>query len=395
MSMGNLTPTRRRLLAGGAAAFGAAPAILSGIARAADKDFNIGIFLPLSGPAALFGPTGRACAELAADEINKAGGILGRQVRLLPTDGGTAPAEAAKSAVRLMLEEKVDMLLGSHDSAVRGAIATTVKGKVPYVYTPVYEGGECSPNIYCLGETPDQQGGPAIGWLATERKARTYYLIGNDYGWPRKTNERARRLIADQGGSVIAEEYLPLGAPNKFEEAVTRIKAARPDVVLITLVGADNVNFNRTFAGFGLDRDIARFAFLLEENTLAGIGADASRELYACMGYFADLDWPTNRQFKAAYAAKFVDKAPALSTIGVDSFTGIKFARALVEKAKGTDARACMAASEGLRFDTVTAPAIMRGRHVDKTMFLARCQGTKFEVIKTFGFVPSGTACGA
>lgn len=388
------TLTRRRLLTAGAAGLSVAPAIFSGGLRAADKDFKIGIFLPLSGPASLFGPTGKACAELAADEVNKAGGILGRQVRLLPIDGGGAPAESAKSAVRLMLHEKVDMLLGSHDSATRGAIAATVKGKLPYVYTPVYEGGECSPNLYNLGETPDQQGGPAIGWLATERKAKTYYLIGNDYGWPRKTNERARKLIADHGGSVLAEEYLPLGAPNKFEEAVTRIKAAKPDVVLITLVGADNVNFNRTFAGFGLDKDIARFAFLLEENTLAGIGPDASRDLFACMGYFADLDWPTNKHFKAAYAAKFGAKAPQLSTIGVDSYAGIKFAKALVEKAKGTDAKACMAASEGLRFDTATAPAIMRGRHVDKTMFLAGCKGTTFEVIKTFGFVPSGTACG-
>src|SRR6185437_11279798 len=75
----------------------------------------------------------------------------------------------------------------------------------------------------------------------------------DDYVWPRKCNEQARKYIAENGGKVVAEEYVPFGAPNKFEEIVTRIKSAKPDMVLITLVGADNVNFNRTFAGFGLD----------------------------------------------------------------------------------------------------------------------------------------------
>jgi ABC-type branched-subunit amino acid transport system substrate-binding protein len=225
-------------------------------ARAADE-FKIGLFIALSGPASLFGPTQKACAELAAEQLNKAGGIIGKQIKLIPTDAGGPPAETAKSAVRLMLEEKVDLFIGSHDSATREALASTIKGKVPYIYTPVYEGGECAANIYCLGETPNQQARPSIGWLASERKAKNYYLIGDDYIWPRKTNAEAKTYIAEGGGKVIGEEYVPFGAPNKFEEVVTRIKSAKPDAVVITLVGADNVNFNRTFAGFGLDKDIA------------------------------------------------------------------------------------------------------------------------------------------
>ena len=103
-----------------------------------------------------------------------------------------------------------------------------------------------------------------------ERSVKNFYLIGNDYVWPRKSNKHAKKYIAENGGKVVGEEYVPFGAPNKFEEAVTRIKSAKPDAVLITLVGADNVNFNRTFAGFGLDKDIARLSLLLEENTLHG-----------------------------------------------------------------------------------------------------------------------------
>lgn len=387
--------TRRHVLGTAAAGivFGAAPGVIR--PAAADGEFKIGLLIALSGPASLFGPTQRACAELATEEVNKKGGILGRMIKLFPTDAGGPPAETAKSAVRLTLEEKVDLFIGSHDSATREAVASTIKGKVPYIYTPVYEGGDCAFNVYCLGETPNQQARPSIGWLASDRKAKSYFLIGDDYVWPRKTNAEAKKYIAENGGNVIGEEYVPFGAPNKFEEVVTRIKAAKPDAVVITLVGADNVNFNRTFAGFGLDKDIARLSFLLEENTLMGVGAESSANLYSCMGYFANVQSPANDKFKAAYQAKFGDKAPQLSTIGVDCYAGVNCANQLVAKAGGTDAKKCMEASNGLTFDTATGPAVMRGRHVDKNMFLADCKGTQFNVLKTFADVKSGSECKA
>jgi len=387
-------PARRSVLraAVGAATLGLTPGVLRR-AQAAEREFKIGLFIALSGPASLFGPTQKACAELAAAEINKAGGILSRPIKLIPTDAGGPPAETAKSAIRLMLEDKVDLFIGSHDSATREALVSTIKGRVPYIYTPVYEGGECSFNVYCLGETPHQQVQPSVHWMNKERKVKSYYLIGDDYVWPRKSNEQAKKYIAQYGGKVLGEEYVPFGAPNKFEEVVTRIKATKPDAVLITLVGADNVNFNRTFAGFGLDKDIARLSLLLEENTLHGIGAESSANLYSCMGYFANLRTPANEKFKKAYAATFGAKAPQLSTIGVDCYAGLNCARALFGKAHGSSAHALMKASEGLRFETAAGSVTMRGRQVDKDMYLAECKGTEFDVIQTFRNVKSGTVC--
>ena len=393
MSIVKQGSTRRALL--GAAAAGAAFGTLPGLIRpaAAAADFKIGLFIALSGPASLFGPTQKASAELATEEINKAGGILGRQIKLIPTDAGGPPAESTKSAIRLMLEENVDMFVGSHDSATREALVATIRGKVPYIYTPVYEGGECAFNTYVIADTPEQQIRPSVAYMMKDRGAKSVYLIGDDYVWPRKCNEHARKYIAENGGNVVAEEYVPFGAPNKFEEIVTRIKSAKPYMVLITLVGADNVNFNRTFAGFGLDKDIGRLSLLLEENTLLGIGADASNNLFSCMSYFANAPGEANKKFKAAYFAKFGDKAPQLGLIGVDCYGGIYCAHALATKAGGTDAKKCMAASEGLTFPTAAGPVTMRGRHVDKTMYLASCKGTEFDIIKTFEDVKSGDEC--
>jgi urea transport system substrate-binding protein len=383
-------PTRRTLL--GAAAASAAFGTLPGLIRpaAAADEFKIGLFIALSGPASLFGPTQRACAELAAEEVNKAGGIMGRQIKLFPTDAGGPPAESTKSAIRLMLEEKVDLFIGSHDSATREALVATIKGKAPYIYTPVYEGGECAFNTYVLADTPEQQIRPSLTWMMKEKGAKSIYMIGDDYVWPRKCNEHAKQYIAENGGKVAAEEYVPFGAPNKFEEVVTRIKSAKPDAVLITLVGADNVNFNRTFAGFGLDKDIARLSLLLEENTLLGVGAESSKNLYSSMSYYANAPGDANKKFKQAYFAKFGDKAPQLSLIGADCYAGVYCAKELVTKAGGTNAQKCMAASEGLSVMSAAGPWTMHGRHVDKTMFLADCKGTEFDIIKTFADVKSG-----
>jgi ABC-type branched-subunit amino acid transport system substrate-binding protein len=388
--------TRRTLLgAAASAAFGALPGLVRPAAAAGD--FKIALFIALSGPAALFGPTQKACAELAADEINKSGGILGRQIKLIPTDAGGPPVESTRSAIRLMLEEKVDMVIGSHDSSTREALVATLKGKVPYIFASgIYEGADCSFNTYLLGDTPAQQIRPSLTWFMTERGAKSIYLLGNDHIWGRRSNARAKKYIAENGGKVVAEEYVPYGAPNKFEEIVTRIKSAKPDSVLITLVGADNVVFNRTFAGFGLDKEISRLSLLLEENTLLGIGAESSNNLFSSMSYFANAPGEANKKFKAAYFAKFGDKAPQLSNIGTNCYDGVHCAHALVTKANGTAAQQCMAASEGLTFRTAAAAQVtMHGRHVDKTMFLADCKGTEFNIFKTFADVkPDGCETG-
>ena len=363
--------------------------------RDAADDFKIGLFYAQSGPASLFGPTQLASAQLAVDEVNKAGGIMGRKIKLFPTDAGGPPADTTKSAVRLMLEDKVDLLIGSHDSATREALVATIKGKVPYIYTPVYEGGECSYNTYVIADTPEQQIRPSVTWMMKERNAKNFYLIGDDYVWPRKSNEHAKKYIAENGGKIVNEEYVPFGAPNKFEEAVTRIKSARPDAVLITLVGADNVNFNRTFAGFGLDKEIARLSLLLEENTLKGIGAESSSNLFSCMSYYANAPGEANKKFKAAYFAKFGDKAPQLSIIGADCYAGVNCAKALVEKAQGTNARKVMTAVERPRLR-------QRRRALDHVWPACRqddvhrgCKGTEFEIIKTIEHVKHGEACKA
>ncbi len=289
-----------------------------------------------------------------------------------------------------MLEEKVDVFVGSHDSATREALVATIKGKVPYIYTPVYEGSECSFNTYVLADTPEQQIRPSLTWMMKERNAKSFFLIGDDYVWPRKCNEHAKKYIAENGGTVAAEEYVPFGAPNKFEEIVTRIKSAKPDSVLITLVGADNVNFNRTFAGFGLDKDISRLSLLLEENTLLGVGAESSKNLYSSHVLLCECP----RRGEQEIQGRLFRQVRRQGTATGPDRRGLLCRHLLRARARHQSRRhRCAEMHGGVRradLRSAAGPWTMHGRHVDKTMYLADCKGTEFNIIKTFADVKSG-----
>ena len=377
---------------GAAVAAGVTSLPLASAALAATP-VKVGVLVPMSGPGGLFGPSSRNCAQLAVDELNAAGGILGRQIEPLFADVGGPPADATQAALKLWKGQKVEAFIGMHDSAVRGALTNLFKGKVPYIYTPVYEGGECAAGTFVLGETPAQQLKPVIPWLSKNKGASKWYLIGNDYNWPRDTNAAAKGYISAAGGSVVGEEYLPFTADN-FDSNLAKIKNTGADAVLVTLVGGASVGFNRAFASFGLSNKVVRLGTLIEENTLAGIGAENSKNLYSSAGYFANIDTPAAKAFAGKYAARFGADAPALNALGQSCYDGMLLLKALAAKAGSFDAAAMDASAEGVSYSGPRGAATMAGRHVSKDIFLAEARGGSFNVVQTFGNVGVDKTCG-
>lgn len=361
-------------------------------ARAADS-LKVGVLIPLSGPAGLFGPSSQNCTLMAVDEINAAGGVLGRMIEPMFADVGGPPADATQAALKLWKGDGAEAFIGMHDSAVRGALTNLFKGQVPYIYTPVYEGGECSKGTYVLGETPAQQLAPVVPWMASEKGASKWYLIGNDYNWPRDTNAAAKGYISASGGEVVGEEYLPFTADN-FDSNLAKIKDTGANAVLITLVGGASVGFNRAFASFGLSENVARLGTLIEENTLAGIGAESSNNLYSSAGYFSSIDTPAAKAFADAYAAKFGSDAAALNALGQSCYDGVLLLDALAEKAGSLSAADMDAAADGTSYDGPRGTATMSARHVSKDIYLAEADGTAFRVVQTFANVAPGDNCG-
>jgi urea transport system substrate-binding protein len=358
----------------------------------ASADIMVGVLVPDSGPAGLFGPSTRNSAALAAEQINASGGINGEQIELVFADVGVPPAEAAQAALRLWKGEGVKAFVGMHDSAVREALIGRFNGQVPYVYTAVYEGKSCADGLYVTGETPSQQLEPVIPFLAEKEGVSRWYLIGHDYNWPRDTNALAKGYIADAGGEVVGEEYVPFTV-SEFDSSLQRIKESGADAVLVTLVGGGSVGFNVSFAGFGLDDQAIRLGTLIEENTLAGIGADNANRLYSSSGYFASIETDMAASFAADYSKTFGSDAPALNGLGQSAYEGLMLLAALANKAGSLDVAAMDAAAEGTTWSTPRGENTLTGRHMAQTIYLADGSGGAFNVVASFDNVASSEAC--
>ena len=358
----------------------------------AAADIKIGVLVPDSGPGGLFGPSTRNSAMLAAERINRGGGINGEQIELVFADVGVPPAEAAQAALRLWKGEGVDAFVGMHDSAVREALLGRFSGQVPYVYTPVYEGNSCAPGLYITGETPSQQLAPVIPFVMEKEGVSKWYLIGHDYNWPRDTNALAKQYIAGAGGEVVGEEYVPFTVA-EFDSSLQRIRESGADAVLITLVGGGSVGFNVSFGSFGMDRQAIRLGTLIEENTLAGIGSENANRLYSSAGYFASIQTEAAAAFAADYSAAFGSDAPALNGLGQSAYEGLMLLAALANKAGSLDVHALDEAAEGTAWSTPRGDNVLRGRHMAQTIYLADGTGGAFTIVEAFESVPSSEAC--
>ena len=244
--------------------------------RSERKPFRVANFVGLSGSAGIWGPASTNSALLAVSEINSRGGILGRELELTFHDAGGRIDGVVRKASDIVANDEADLIMGSHISAVRVALRKVVSGHVPYIYTPVYEGGERTPGVMAIGETPRDQTRPAIEWLATAKRASRWYLIGSDYVWPWLSHKSTKKYIADAGGRVVGEEFVAMGEHN-HSAAIARIRAAKPDVVMISLIGTDSVVFNRAFGECGLGSQMLRLCGAMDETLLLGIAATIPR----------------------------------------------------------------------------------------------------------------------
>ena len=339
------------------------------------------LVVPLQGPAGIFGPSCESCGTLAMEEINAEGGVLGRELQLLAVDGGAAPDDVAREVDALVRAGSIDAVTGWHISAVRESVAPAIDGRVPYAYTALYEGGERRPGVFLTGETPDLQLGPTLDWFAETVGVRRWTIVGDDYVWPRRSAAVARRYLRRIGGTVCDEMYVPLGT-SRFERVLRRVDRSGCEAVLMLLIGNDAVEFNRSFAAAGMDRDILRFSSLIDENVLLASGADNTRGLMTSAGYFEDLATAAGLDFAAAYARRFGPEAPVLNSLGESCYEGVRLLTALIRRAGSPEVAPMMAVSDGLSYESPRGTVEVRDRHLRQRVFLAAADGLTWDVIQ-------------
>jgi urea transport system substrate-binding protein len=348
--------------------------------RGGDPTLDLALVIPLHGSAGIFGPSCELCGQLATEEVNARGGVLAREVRLAVVDGSGPPARVADEVGALVAAGLVDAVVGWHISAVRQAIVPRIAGRVPYVYTALYEGGERTPGVFMTGETPARQLLPAMQWLRAEHGVKNWCIVGDDYVWPRITAKAARAYADICDGRIAEEIFIPLGT-TEFGHVLQRVERCGADAVLMLLVGEDAVHFNRAFARAGLHERCRRLSTLMDENMLLASGAGSTRGLCATAAYFETLTTPESLDFGWRYTQRFGPEAPTLNSLGESCYEGILMLAALAQEAKGLDTGTMCAVADSVSYEGPRGELHMRDRHVDQRVYLAEANDVEFDVI--------------
>lgn len=319
-----------------------------------DDTVKVGILHSVTGTMAI-SETGSVQAEkLAIEQINEAGGILGRKIEYIQEDGASDWPTFAEKAKKLLVKDKVAAVFGCWTSASRKAALPVFEQYNGMLFYPTfYEGLEQSPNVVYTGQEATQQILESLNWVAREKGAKKFFLLGSDYIWPRTSNKIARKHIEKLGLKVVGEEYYPLGN-TQFNSVINKIKLKRPDVIFTTVVGGSNVAFYKQLKAAGIDMTKEKPLVLtlsVTEDEILGIGGDNIEGAYASMKYFQSLPNENNKKFVEAFKKRWGDKI-VIGDVTQAAYLGPWIWKAAVEKAGSFDIDKVRKALPGIEIKT-------------------------------------------
>ena len=400
----------RRSLVGllGLTSLGLAPAY----AQEGDS-VKVGVLHSLSGTMAISETSLRDVLLYTFDEINAAGGVMGKQIEPVVVDGASDWPLFAEKAEQLLVQDKVAAIFGCWTSVSRKSVLPVVEKEKGLLFYPVqYEGEEMSPNIFYTAEAVNQQAIPAVDYLL-EEGIEKFYLIGTDYVYPQTTNlvlfeylqskgvpvENIGGGLRKEGDKVVsAGNYTPFGHSD-FQQIVADIKkfsASGNAAVINTINGDANVPFFKEFAASGLtSEDCPVVSFSISEDEFRSLPAKDLVGHLGCWTYFMSIDSPANEKFKKGFMS-WLEKSDVPGIVKEDrvtcspmvlSYNGVYLWKAAVEKAKSFDPEKVMAALEsGIEFDgpggTVTT---QKNHHLTKNVYIGETlENGQFEIIESY-----------
>ncbi|GET40196.1 urea ABC transporter substrate-binding protein [Microseira wollei] len=332
----------------------AATPTASPVAAASGDTIKVGILHSLSGTMAISEKSVVDAEQLAIEEINAAGGVLGKKIEFIVEDGASDWPTFAEKARKLIDQDKVVTIFGCWTSASRKAVLPVFEEKKHMLWYPVqYEGQECSNNIFYTGAAPNQQIEPSVDWLL-QNKGKEFFLIGSNYVFPRTANTIIKAQLVAKGGKTVGEDYLELGN-TEVTPIITKIKQALPKggIIYNTLNGDSNVAFFKQMQGAGLGPDkYPTMSVSIAEEEVKAIGPEYLKGHYAAWNYFMTVDSPANKKFVDAFKAKY--GADRVTNDPMEAaYIAVYLWKQAVEKAKTTDLEAVRKAALG---QTLSAP---------------------------------------
>ncbi|PRX27267.1 amino acid/amide ABC transporter substrate-binding protein (HAAT family) [Paraburkholderia sp. BL18I3N2] len=370
----------------------AATAIISVSAHAADP-IRIGVAVGLSGANSVVAPAVVQSSQLAVDEINAAGGILGRKIELEIADDASGAVGAQKAYDSLVFQKNVDAIISMETSAARNAALPAItRGRKPLVYTSFYEGRSCNPWMYVNGWVPEQQVAPVVDYFEKSKGAKTFYLVGNDYVFGRGMLDFTKKYIEQHGGKVVGEEYLPIDGTD-WTPILSKIRSVHPDALIsATAGGAPNVALAKQLKGSGMTLPYGNLA--IDEATAKSM-SDVATGIYMSGSYFTSIDTPENRKFLAAMRKRFGNDLKTPNELSEPQYEAFYLYKAAVEKAGSVEPAKVIKALGEVSYDGPRGPVSMdRSRHTPLSMRLGQVQADgSVKILQTFPGVDPGAQC--
>jgi urea transport system substrate-binding protein len=314
------------------------------------EPIKVGILHSLSGTMSISEVTVVNATLMAIEEINAAGGVMGRMIEPIVEDGASDWPTFAEKAQKLLLEDQVAVVFGCWTSASRKAVKPVFEENNGLLFYPVqYEGLEQSPNIFYTGATTNQQIVPAVEYLLEEGMTKMF-LLGSDYVFPRTSNTIIKAQLAASGGETVGEEYVPLGG-TEFSTIIEKIRAADPDVIFNTLNGDSNVAFFKQYKDAGFTAEsLPTMSVSIAEEEVKAIGVDFLLDHLVAWNYYQTVESETNTKFVEAFKAKYGEDSVTSDPMEAGYF-GVYLWKAAVEAAGSTDVEAVRAAAGGISFE--------------------------------------------
>jgi urea transport system substrate-binding protein len=275
------------------------------VAAGAGDTIKVGLLHSLSGTMAISEVTVKNAEMLAIEEINAAGGVLGKKLEPVVEDGASDWPTFAEKATKLIAQDKVATVFGGWTSASRKAMLPVFEKRKALLWYPVqYEGLESSPYIFYTGATTNQQIIPGLDYLKEQGKKKLF-LVGSDYVFPRTANKIIKAYAAANGMEILGEEYTPLGH-TEYSTLVNKVVQAKPDAVFNTLNGDSNVAFFKQLKSAGVTAEsMPVLSVSVAEEEVTGIGVDNIAGHPVAWNYYQTTDLPANEKFVAAFKAKY------------------------------------------------------------------------------------------
>jgi branched-chain amino acid transport system substrate-binding protein len=348
MSMKGVTRRRFIKATGAAAAAGTAQIFAPAILKAQQQPIKIGHLVPLTGFLGPMGDYAAKAGKLAVEEINAAGGVLGRQVETI-VDDETNPGVGVQKATKMIQQDKVDFLLGTVSSAVALAIMDVAERYQKIFFntgsnSDEIRGAKC--NYYTFStEASNTQYVKTIGrYLLKNRHYKTFYILTSDYAFGHDLTRVTRRLLNELGGKEIGHDLVPTGTAD-YSSYILKIRNAKPECIIVNVAGSDQTTFLKQYSEFGLNIDIA--GGVTDTVLMWNAGKDAAQGVWTLI-WWGDLDNAWTKNFSSKYRQKY-GLPPENQAWG--DYTSLKALAEAVKMAGTTDSKKVVEALEKIKFD--------------------------------------------